>query len=95
MKYLYLFSYLLYSYFSFGDKPPNILWIVGENLKLDLGCYGAKNVKTPNLDRLASQSLEFFQKCIAGKAHKHRHVLISGQHNHRRKIGWTDRIGTC
>lgn len=32
---------------------PNILWIVGENLKLDLGCYGAKNVKTPNLDALA------------------------------------------
>ena len=33
-------------------KRPNILWIVGENLKLDLGCYGAKNVKTPNLDGL-------------------------------------------
>ena len=36
-----------------GDQP-NILWIVGENLKLDLGCYGAKNVRTPNLDKLAS-----------------------------------------
>ena len=29
-------------------KKPNILWIVGENLKLDLGCYGAENVKTPH-----------------------------------------------
>ncbi len=27
-------------------KGPNILWIVGKNLKLDLGCYGAANVKT-------------------------------------------------
>ena len=25
-------------------KRPNILWIVGENLNLDLGIYGAKNV---------------------------------------------------
>ncbi len=44
-----------------ADPPqrPNILWIVGENLKLDLGCYGAKNVKTPNLDRLAAQGVRY------------------------------------
>lgn len=35
-------------------KRPNILWIVGENLCDDLGCYGAKHVKTPHLDRLAA-----------------------------------------
>ena len=42
-------------------KPsrPNIVWIVGENLSLDLACYGAKNVKTPNLDRLAEQGVRF------------------------------------
>ena len=40
-------------------KRPNILWIVGENLKLDLGCYGAKNVKTPNLDRLAKVGMRY------------------------------------
>ena len=34
---------------------PNILWIVGENFALDLGCYGAPNVETPNLDRLAGK----------------------------------------
>jgi hypothetical protein len=32
-------------------KRPNILWIVGENFDLDFGCYGAKNVLTPNIDR--------------------------------------------
>lgn len=44
-----------------GDRPdrPNILWIVGENLKLDLGCYGAKNVRTPNLDRLAADGIRY------------------------------------
>ena len=52
------FIYPLFVFFailSFAEKRPNILWIVGENLKLDLGCYGAKNVKTPNLDKLASE----------------------------------------
>ena len=54
------FPFLLLFFFCFqsfclGGKRPNILWIVGENLKLDLGCYGAKNVKTPNLDKLASE----------------------------------------
>lgn len=38
---------------------PNILWVVGENLKLDLGCYGAKNVKTPSLDGLAQQGMRY------------------------------------
>ncbi|MBN2128285.1 MAG: sulfatase-like hydrolase/transferase [Sedimentisphaerales bacterium] len=40
-------------------KRPNILWIVGENLKLDLGCYGAKNVHTPNLDALAADGMRY------------------------------------
>jgi len=38
---------------------PNILWIVAENIDLDLGCYGAKHVKTPNLDRLARAGVRF------------------------------------
>ena len=44
------------------DKPakrPNILWIVGENIALDLGCYGAKNVKTPHLDSLAAGGVRY------------------------------------
>ncbi|MCK5367262.1 MAG: sulfatase-like hydrolase/transferase, partial [Cyclobacteriaceae bacterium] len=38
---------------------PNILWIVGENFDLDLGCYGAANVLTPNLDNLAKKGVRF------------------------------------
>ena len=36
------------------DSPrrPNIVWIVGENFDLDFGCYGAKQVATPNVDCL-------------------------------------------
>lgn len=40
-------------------RRPNILWIVGENLKLDLGCYGAENVRTPNLDGLARRGVRY------------------------------------
>jgi len=40
-------------------RRPNILWIVGENFALDLGCYGAKNVRTPNLDALAKGGVRY------------------------------------
>lgn len=40
---------------------PNILWLVGENISHDLGCYGAKHVHTPNLDRLAAEGMRFTQ----------------------------------
>lgn len=40
-------------------KRPNILWLIGENLTHDLGCYGAKTVHTPHLDGLAARGLRF------------------------------------
>jgi len=40
-------------------RRPNILWIVAENIDLDLGCYGAKHVRTPNLDALAAAGVRF------------------------------------
>jgi arylsulfatase A-like enzyme len=41
-------------------RRPNILWLIGENLHAsDLGCYGAKHVRTPHLDSLAAQGMRF------------------------------------
>jgi hypothetical protein len=40
-------------------KRPNILWLVGENIDLDLGCYSQPLVRTPHLDRLAAEGLRF------------------------------------
>jgi len=40
-------------------RRPNILWIVGENIKLDLGCYGAENVSTTHLDALARDGVRY------------------------------------
>lgn len=42
-----------------NPEPPNILWLVGENMKLDLGVYEAENVHTPHLDSLAQNGLRF------------------------------------
>ncbi len=38
---------------------PNILWIVAENVKLDFGCFGAQQVRTPHVDRLAEQGIRY------------------------------------
>ena len=34
-------------------------WLAGENIELDLGCYGEKLVRTPNLDRLAAEGIRY------------------------------------
>lgn len=41
------------------EQRPNILWLIGENLSHDLGCYGGATVRTPHLDRLASEGVRF------------------------------------
>jgi len=40
-------------------KPMNVLFIVCDDLNNRLGCYGHDQVKTPALDKLASQGLRF------------------------------------
>lgn len=42
-------------------QPPNILWIIAEDLSPDLGCYGHEGVLTPNLDQLAARGVRFDQ----------------------------------
>ena len=41
-------------------ERPNIVFIVADDLGFgDLGCYGATRIKTPNLDKLASEGVRF------------------------------------
>lgn len=42
-----------------GRTNPNILWIISEDMSHDIACYGNAAVKTPNLDRLASEGMRF------------------------------------
>lgn len=38
---------------------PNILWIIGDDLGVELGCYGHPLVETPHMDRLAQGGTRF------------------------------------
>ncbi len=40
-------------------SKPNILFIAVDDLRPELNCYGASQIKSPNLDKLAEQSLVF------------------------------------
>lgn len=44
-----------------ADRPTNILWIMVDDLRPSLGCYGDSNAITPNIDRLASESRCFLR----------------------------------
>lgn len=40
--------------------PPNVLFILADDLGwADLGCYGSTTIRTPNLDRLATEGIRF------------------------------------
>ena len=45
-----------------GQKKPNIIFILGDDLAMgDLGCFGQKKIKTPNIDRMAGEGMKFTQ----------------------------------
>jgi arylsulfatase len=45
-----------------NKKLPNIILILADDLGYnELGCYGQKKIKTPNIDRLATEGLSFKQ----------------------------------
>ncbi|XMO85916.1 sulfatase [Algibacter sp. AS12] len=38
---------------------PNIIWIMAEDMSVDLACYGMAAVKTPCLDKMANEGIRF------------------------------------
>lgn len=62
---------------------PNIIFIMADDLGYgDLGCYGQKYIKTPNIDKLAQEGLLFTQAYAGGPVcTPSRCVLMTGMHN--------------
>lgn len=49
-----------------GSQPPNILFLISDDHTwTDLGCYGNRAIRTPNLDRLAERGVRFDHSYVA------------------------------
>src|SRR5689334_11309705 len=57
MRSLILFALMACA--GFAADRPNIIWIVGEDMGPELGCYGDSYAPTPNLDRMAREGIRF------------------------------------
>jgi len=65
-----------------ASAKPNIVYILADDQGWgDLGCYGSKDVQTPNMDRLATQGIRF-TNCYCGSAvcAPERCTLMTGLH---------------
>ena len=66
-------------------RQPNIVLIVADDLgSADLSCYGCRDIRTPNIDRLASAGLRFTQ-CYANgpECTPTRTALLTGRYQQR------------
>ena len=76
-----------------GKKKPNIIFILADDLGYgDLGCYGQKIIKTPNIDKLAKEGMRFTDhyagstvcapsRCCLMTGYHTGHALIRGNAN--------------
>lgn len=67
-------------------RKPNVVVILADDLGYgDLECYGAKNVTTPNVDRLAAEGLRMTNAhAIAATSTPSRYGLLTGEYAFRR-----------
>ena len=79
-----------------ADAPrPNILWLIGEDLGVELECYGTKEVWTPNLNRLCKEGVRFTHfyttapVCSSSRSAfmTGMHATTIGAHHHRSHRG--------
>lgn len=70
-----------------GKKHPNIVVIYADDLGYgDVGCYGATRVKTPNIDRLASEGVRFTNAhSPSATCTPSRYAMLTGEYAWRRE----------
>lgn len=68
-------------------RPPNIVLLYADDIGWgDLGCYGAKVIPTPHLDRLAAQGLRFTSAySTSATCTPSRYSLLTGEYAWRRQ----------
>jgi N-acetylglucosamine-6-sulfatase len=70
-----------------GEKPrerPNVLFILSDDIRpYALGCYGAKDIKTPNIDRIAKEGVRFANMfCTTSLCSPSRASILTGLYAH-------------
>lgn len=85
---LTLCAYLISHAASLAAERPNLIWIMADDLGYgDLGCYGQAVIKTPNLDRMASEGVRFTQFYAgATVCAPSRSVLMTGLHHGHTRV---------
>ncbi|MBY0505822.1 MAG: sulfatase-like hydrolase/transferase [Bryobacteraceae bacterium] len=78
------------------SSRPNILFIMADDLGYaDLSCYGRRDYRTPQLDRLAAEGVRFTNayasSCVCSPT---RVALITGRYPHRLPVGLPEPIPT-
>jgi len=85
---LLLMLCVCFTHASAADKP-NILFIMVDDLGKDwIGCYGADNIETPHIDRLAETGLKFNKAWSMPQCTPTRATLLTGQYPWR--TGWVN-----
>ncbi len=67
-----------------SHKQPNIVFIIGDDVGCyDLGCYGNKGIKTPFIDRMASEGMRFNNTFLTTSSCSPSRVsIITGRYPH-------------
>ncbi|OHB62965.1 MAG: hypothetical protein A2168_00750 [Planctomycetes bacterium RBG_13_50_24] len=76
-------------------KKPNIVYIMADDLGYaELGCYGQKKIKTPNIDKLAAEGMRFTQHYSGNPVcAPSRCALMTGLHTGHAQIRANKEVG--
>jgi arylsulfatase len=70
-----------------GKKRPNVVILIADDMGYgDIGVYGSE-IQTPNVDKLASEGIQFTNFHVGATCSPTRTMMISGVDNHRAGLG--------
>lgn len=88
-----IFSIITFSIFFIGcqqkeaPQKPNVLFIVVDDLRPELGCYGVEQIHSPNIDKLASEGVMFKNSfCNISVCGASRSSILTGEYPTRTRF---------
>src|SRR3954452_6310298 len=85
-----------------GNTRPNIILILTDDQGWgDIGLHGNPNLQTPNMDRIASEGMQFTQFHVCPVCSPTRSTMLTGRYNYRtgvvdtflgRSLMWLDEV---